>query len=68
MNTTPMVAAAPVAGSSPGVHVAFVWTVNEAGDMAALLDLGVDGIITDYPDRLRELLSARGLELPPPGR
>ena len=33
-----------------------VWTVNEAADMRALTDLGVDGIITDYPDRAREAL------------
>lgn len=26
------------------------WTVNERGDMQHLVDLGVDGIITDYPD------------------
>ncbi len=28
-----------------------VWTVNEVDDMLALARLGVDGIITDYPDR-----------------
>ena len=28
------------------------WTVNEVEDMINLTDLGVDGIITDYPDRL----------------
>ena len=26
------------------------WTVNEEEDMVALLELGVDGLITDYPD------------------
>jgi SAM-dependent methyltransferase len=35
--------------------------------MASLIDAGVDGIITDYPDRLRELLAERGMELPKPG-
>lgn len=29
-----------------------VWTVNEREDMRRLLELGVDGILTDYPDRL----------------
>jgi glycerophosphoryl diester phosphodiesterase len=33
-----------------------VWTVNEEEDMQRLLDLGVDGIITDYPDRLLDVL------------
>ncbi len=30
-----------------------VWTVNDPARMETLIDLGVDGIITDYPDRLR---------------
>lgn len=33
-----------------------VWTVNEVADMRAMIDLKVDGIITDYPDRLVEIL------------
>lgn len=33
-----------------------VWTVNETADMERLLALGVDGLITDRPDRLLELL------------
>jgi glycerophosphoryl diester phosphodiesterase len=32
------------------------WTINDVEGMQRLLDLGVDGIITDYPDRLMELL------------
>jgi glycerophosphoryl diester phosphodiesterase len=32
------------------------WTVNERGDIAQMLGLGVDGIISDYPDRVREAL------------
>ncbi len=35
------------------------WTVNDPQEMKRLIDLGVDGIITDYPDRLIELLSNR---------
>jgi glycerophosphoryl diester phosphodiesterase len=38
-----------------GAHV-HVWTVNEADDMRRLLELGVDGIITDRPDVLNEVL------------
>src|SRR5690606_28788367 len=41
------------------------WTVNQPADMARLLDWRVDGLITDFPDRLRELLASRGKELPP---
>lgn len=37
-----------------------VWTVNEASRMHALLDLGVDGIVTDRPTLLREVLVERG--------
>ena len=33
-----------------------VWTVNEEDDMRQMLELGVDGIITDYPDRLLDIL------------
>ncbi len=39
------------------------WTVNETADIAAVIDLGVDGLITDYPDRAREVLSAKGIEV-----
>ncbi len=34
-----------------------VWTVNETADMSALARLGVDGIITDYPDRALKILA-----------
>ena len=40
------------------------WTINEPADMQRLLDWGVDGIITDYPDRLRAVLQQRGMPLP----
>jgi glycerophosphoryl diester phosphodiesterase len=48
-----------------GVQV-HVWTVNELADMQRLLDWGIDGIVTDYPDRLARLLHERlGRPLPP---
>ena len=44
------------------------WTVNERDDMARVIDLGVDGIISDYPDRLRAVLVEKGIPVPPPVR
>ena len=38
-----------------------VWTVNKAQDMDAMIALGVDGIITDYPGRAQRRLLAHGL-------
>jgi glycerophosphoryl diester phosphodiesterase len=35
------------------------WTVNEPGDIARVLDMGVDGIISDYPDRVQQELKRR---------
>lgn len=32
------------------------WTVNEESDIKRLVDLGVDGLVSDYPDRLHRLL------------
>ncbi len=37
-----------------------VWTVNSEAQMVRLLDLGVDGIMTDRAERLRAVLLARG--------
>ena len=41
------------------------WTVNERSDMERLIALGVDGIITDYPDRLRAVMAEKNMPLPP---
>jgi len=53
--TAPILARARAAGLA--VHV---WTVNEEAVMNALLDLGVDGIMTDQTEMLRRVLIRRG--------
>lgn len=53
--TPRLVATAHTAGLA--VHV---WTVNEPAAMVRLLDWGVDGLVTDRPTMLREILRARG--------
>jgi glycerophosphoryl diester phosphodiesterase len=41
------------------------WTVIEAVDKLRLIDWGVDGILTDYTSRMREVIRLRGLAQPP---
>ena len=41
-----------------------VWTVNEPEQIARLIDMGVDGIISDRPDRVRDEMSKRGMPMP----
>jgi glycerophosphoryl diester phosphodiesterase len=48
------------AAHAGGVRV-LPWTVNDPDDWKRLLDWGVDGITTDYPDRLAERLQAWGV-------
>ncbi|MFJ4688776.1 glycerophosphodiester phosphodiesterase family protein [Streptomyces sp. NPDC091377] len=40
------------------------WTCDDPATVEALIDMGVDGIITDYPDRVREIMKDRGMRLP----
>jgi len=40
------------------------WTCDDPVTVEALMDLGVDGIITNYPDRVRQIMADRGLRLP----
>jgi glycerophosphoryl diester phosphodiesterase len=51
------------AGQKLGLKV-IPWTVNEPADMDRLIAWGVDGIISDYPDRLRDAMRRAGLPLP----
>ena len=58
-------------GSTPLVTVPFVtfahthgvpvhvWTIDDEAEMESLLDLGVDGLITDYPGRMKSVLERR---------
>lgn len=40
------------------------WTVNDPAQMARMLDMGVDGIVSDRPDLVREEMKRRGMALP----
>ncbi len=40
------------------------WTVNDRATMESLIDVGVDGIITDRPDLLRQVIAEHGFRLP----
>ena len=42
-----------------------VWTVNTEADIRRMIALGVDGIISDYPDVLRRVAGEQGFSLPP---
>lgn len=42
------------------------WTVNDEPTMRRLVQMGVDGLISDYPDRLRKVLTELGKDVPVP--
>ena len=42
------------------------WTINNPPEMDKLIGWGVDGIISDYPDRLRAVMAARAMPVPDP--
>ncbi|MGZ4723842.1 MAG: glycerophosphodiester phosphodiesterase [Ilumatobacteraceae bacterium] len=47
-----------------GLHV-HVWTIDDPPEIERLLDMGVDGIMTDRPAVLRQVFEARGVWNPP---
>jgi len=47
-----------------GVHV-HCWTIDDPAEMHRLLELGVDGVMTDRPAVLRDVFAERGLPLDP---
>ena len=56
----PLVTPAFIEGAHrAGVEV-HVWTIDDPAEMATLLDLGVDGIMTDQPQVLKDVLTERG--------
>jgi len=40
------------------------WTCDDPATVTRLMDLGVDGIITNYPNRVRQIMADRGMRLP----
>ncbi len=42
------------------------WTINEPDDAERLIGWGVHGLITDYPDRVRDILVAKRIAVPEP--
>ncbi|ETK30776.1 glycerophosphodiester phosphodiesterase family protein [Microbispora sp. ATCC PTA-5024] len=40
------------------------WTCDDPATIEALMDMGIDGLITDYPNRVRDIMARRGMRLP----
>ncbi|MDN5765798.1 MAG: glycerophosphodiester phosphodiesterase [Humibacillus sp.] len=63
--TFPVDAAMVAQAHAAGLTV-IPWTVDKPADMTRLIDLGVDGIITNHPDVLRKILQDKGIAVPEP--
>lgn len=40
------------------------WTCDDPATIEALMDMGIDGVITNYPNRVRQIMADRGMRLP----
>ncbi|MHA7652503.1 glycerophosphodiester phosphodiesterase [Mycobacterium sp. ML4] len=60
LGTVPVITPALVRTAHEMGRQVHAWTVDDPAEMEALFDIGVDGIITDRADLLREVLVARG--------
>jgi glycerophosphoryl diester phosphodiesterase len=56
----PVVTAATIAAAHTAGKFVHVWTVNDQAQMHQLLDLGVDGLVSDRADLLKAVLTERG--------
>jgi glycerophosphoryl diester phosphodiesterase len=63
----PLVTPALVDGAHAAGLAVYVFTVDAPDEMERLLGLGVDGLFTNFPDRMRALVGARGGRPDPPG-
>ena len=59
--TVPVITRATIARAHRARRKVHAWTIDEPTAMHRLMDWGVDGIITDRPDLLKEVLAARGM-------
>jgi glycerophosphoryl diester phosphodiesterase len=55
----PLVTSALVAHAQAHAIQLHVWTINDHDEMTRLLDLGVDGLVTDFPDRAAQAIARR---------
>lgn len=63
-NYVPYVTADMVARAHAAGMQVIPWTVDDKPTMRSLIEVGVDGLITDYPDRLRDVMGEYGMKLP----
>lgn len=56
----PVVTEETVAAAHAAGRFVHVWTINDPGEMHRLLDLGVDGLVSDRADVLKQVLTSRG--------